>query len=236
MKFITIIILSLLGLNLAFGGELTLEQKLSRFKYLPYNKIIKSSKIKETWSYKRNFVHLEGEDPNGEKKLQTKFVYVKNKRSTGKKPLIIIIQPIYSYRPLGNFMSWQLMKEGFHALYLDYQEDFSDINRPLNELNTMFISMVTRIRTTIDYVEKNIPEVDTSKIGIHGISLGGVLAGMAYSIDKRIEAASLIVTGGRFSNTLSVSSNKLVRTMREGKFKQLELIPLKNSRKYLKQP
>ena len=60
---------------------------------------------------------------------------------------------------------------------------------------------VQDVRRTIDLLASR-PEVDPKKIGITGISLGGIVSGTAAGMEPRINRAMLILAGGDLLTTL----------------------------------
>lgn len=54
---------------------------------------------------------------------------------------------------------------------------------------------VTDIRQVIDW-SRNRPEINQNKIGLVGISFGGLISSIAMALDRRIKAGILIVSGG----------------------------------------
>lgn len=82
---------------------------------------------------------------------------------------------------------------------------------PAKLIETMTQS-VWDTRRTIDWIATR-PELDSSRIGIGGTSLGALVATLAYALDPRIKKASFMLSGADLANILWHSSR--VVTQRE---------------------
>lgn len=61
------------------------------------------------------------------------------------------------------------------------------------------------IRRTLDWIETR-PELDKSKIGLAGTSLGGIVSALAFGIDHRIRLGSFVLAGADLAGILWNSS------------------------------
>ena len=88
---------------------------------------------------------------------------------------------------MGGLVTHELLSAGFAVLALDIQYhgdriDNNDYESPevilgqelWNKLTMMLIESAIDYRRTIDYLETR-PEIDTSRIGLIGYSLGGIM-------------------------------------------------------------
>lgn len=81
---------------------------------------------------------------------------------------------------------------------------------------------VTDILQIIDWASK-CPEIDTRKIAVFGISLGGFLSSIAMGIDRRIKAGVIIVSGGNTEKMARLTKNKTYRNQHsEVEYQQIQ--------------
>lgn len=75
----------------------------------------------------------------------------------------------------------------------------------IEHLKTGITQSVFDVKRLIDYLESR-TDVDHTRIGITGISLGGVLSSLVYGVEPRIQVASVMMGGGDFSYLIWHSS------------------------------
>ncbi|MEM2447593.1 MAG: acetylxylan esterase [Candidatus Bathyarchaeia archaeon] len=76
------------------------------------------------------------------------------------------------------------------------------------------LQTVIDLRRTIDYVETR-PEIDSSRIGYVGGSMGGILGAIFIGVEPRIKAAALLVAGGNMSLMIRESQHPAIQPIRE---------------------
>lgn len=74
-----------------------------------------------------------------------------------------------------------------------------------DQLRAVVVQSVLDVRRTLDFLASR-PEIDRSRLGVAGISLGGVIASLAYSVDRRLIRTSIILGGGDLAHILWHSS------------------------------
>jgi len=129
------------------------------------------------------------------KKLYGWWVPAKNQNNE-KKPTIILVHG-WS-RNVDRVMSFikQLHPAGYNLLAFDSRcHGKSD-----NDKFSSMVKFTEDIRSAIDYSVK-LPNVDTNRIGLLGLSIGGAASIYAASLDKRIKS---VVTGGAFAHPTKV--------------------------------
>lgn len=81
---------------------------------------------------------------------------------------------------------------------------------------------VTDIRQIVDWASSR-PEIDSHKIAVFGISLGGFISTIVMGIDKRIKAGVIVVAGGNAEKIARLSKNKTYRNQRsEAEYQQIQ--------------
>jgi dienelactone hydrolase len=67
------------------------------------------------------------------------------------------------------------------------------------------------------------PEVDADRLGVAGVSLGGILASTLLGVDARVRAGVLLMAGGGIAEILHDSTEKPIRAFREALREELGL-------------
>ncbi len=95
-------------------------------------------------------------------------------------------------------------ESGFHVLRLERKKGMFDLEKPVNYSRKIIIRSIIDERRTLDWwLEKE--EVDTDRIGISGISMGGFQASLLMAVDWRIDAGVFMLNGGDFPKLLMIS-------------------------------
>lgn len=76
------------------------------------------------------------------------------------------------------------------------------------------IQTVIDLRKAVDYIETR-SEVDPSKIGYVGGSMGGIVGAIFIGVEPRIKAAALLVAGGNMSLMIMESQHSAIPPIRE---------------------
>jgi hypothetical protein len=82
-----------------------------------------------------------------------------------------------------------------YASVIVHREKVPKSDQLLENLNPMMKRMVIDHMRVIDWLE-TVPDVDAGKIGIFGISLGGIKGAILAPLEKRIQAAIIGLAGG----------------------------------------
>ncbi|MDD5039511.1 MAG: alpha/beta hydrolase family protein [Dehalococcoidales bacterium] len=81
---------------------------------------------------------------------------------------------------------------------------------------------VTDILQIIDWAS-NRREIDSSKIAVFGISLGGFISAITMAVDKRIKAGVMVVTGGNTEKMARLSKNENYRNQHsESEYQEIQ--------------
>jgi hypothetical protein len=82
-----------------------------------------------------------------------------------------------------------------YASVIVHREKVPKSDQSLENLNPMMKRMVIDHMRVIDWLE-TVPDVDAGKIGVFGISLGGIKGAILAPLEKRIQAAIIGLAGG----------------------------------------
>ena len=88
----------------------------------------------------------------------------------------------------------------------------------VNDLNWLFRDMVIDHKRVIDWVETQ-SDLDAKRLGIFGISMGGIKGALLLPLENRIRAAALGLTGGDLPYIMAHSTEPGVAKRREQELK-----------------
>jgi dienelactone hydrolase len=132
----------------------------------------------------------------------TAFLYLP--KVTSPSPAVIVL-PITQ----GNYHSKQmahfLADRGFVGLRFDSRGDrFARVRtgeKPIEAFEQFLKEYVIDVLRSVDWLREH-PRVDPERIGIMGISMGGLVAAIATGVDPRIKAGVLMLAGGNLTGIL----------------------------------
>lgn len=113
---------------------------------------------------------------------------------TNRAPVLVVLPIIGGGYPLEKHFSAYFARQGMAAVLVRRErlkrtlEDVRDINEALRQA-------AIDARQAIDWIETR-PELDASRIGAFGISMGGIRAAFLTPLDSRIRAATIGLAGG----------------------------------------
>ena len=152
------------------------------------------------------------------------FVYYKPKLKAGEKaPLIIIVPPVVGITPMDYITANYFAKNGFGAVVLKLNVPNEDLDFELEEIGPAWENYVDKVRAFID-VSHHLPGVDVTKIGIKGVSLGGITAAITMGRDIRIKAGVIYMGGVDLPTIMANSEQPVVKKLRQKKMKHLGLL------------
>ncbi|MCX7801170.1 MAG: alpha/beta hydrolase family protein [Fimbriimonadales bacterium] len=74
-----------------------------------------------------------------------------------------------------------------------------------DRIRAVVAQSVLDVRRTLDFLASR-PEIDRDRLGVAGISLGGVIASLAYSVDRRLARTAIVLGGADLAHILWHSS------------------------------
>ena len=112
----------------------------------------------------------------------------------GIKPAIIVLPQFEGSDSLGRYFARAFAENNYTALVArsESQSKIDDIN--LDDFDSVMAKIVMDHRVLIDWLETQ--NVDVERLGVFGISLGGITATVLSGLDKRVKATVLGICGG----------------------------------------
>jgi dienelactone hydrolase len=146
----------------------------------------------ETPDPENNTVHAEYFRPKGE----------------GRHPAVVVLHILGADFALSRYMAARLADRGVAALFVKlpyYGERRPPGKRFLSEDLERSVSAMRQgvldVRRAVAWLSGR-PEVDAGRLGVTGISLGGIVSAIAASVDPSIDRAALLLAGGGLADVL----------------------------------
>ncbi|MEO6808781.1 MAG: alpha/beta hydrolase family protein [Isosphaeraceae bacterium] len=131
-------------------------------------------------------------------------------KGEGKRPAVVVLHILGADFALSRYLAARLADRGVAALFvklpyygerrpLDGSKRFLsvDIERSMSSMR----QGVCDVRRASTWLASR-PEVDPRRLGVAGISLGGIVASLAASVDPNLSQAALILAGGDLAEIL----------------------------------
>jgi len=138
-----------------------------------------------------------------------------------KTPVIFWLHGYGGNKDIDDAVFWGLSSLGsaFMALDAQYHGDRRDPDKAMYSLDLMqdryaLAQTVLDYRRAIDFISQ-FPNVDTTRIGILGGSMGGIVGAMLAGVDDRIKVSVIIVGAGHWSEMLKLSDHQTAPALRD---------------------
>jgi dienelactone hydrolase len=176
----------------------------------------------QTANYVLKRVHLKASDDgtNTDRQIALDFYDLLGKE----KPPVVLVLPMSGggYSIERHFASY-FANRGYAAVIV-HRDRIPKDQQMIENLNPMIRRMVLDHKRVIDWLE-TVPDVDAGRVGIFGISLGGIKGAMLAPLDNRIQAAIIGLAGGDLPYILAHSTEPGLTKKREEFLKAKSLTP-----------
>lgn len=115
-------------------------------------------------------------------------------RKKGRHPVILLLPILKGKERIIKSFARYFAQNGYAAVVVQRQKSFKTL-KTFEGVNGILRQAVINHKLVLDWLETR-PEIDAQKIGILGISMGGIKAALVSAVDKRIKASVLIITAG----------------------------------------
>ena len=133
-------------------------------------------------------------------------------------PIIVVLPIIGGGYPLEKMFCAYFARHGMAALLVRRESLKRTLDR-LEEINDALLYSAIDARQAIDWAEKR-PELDASRIGVFGISMGGIRAAFLTPLDARIRASVVGLAGGDLPYIITYSTEPGLTRRRNGYMKK----------------
>ena len=142
-------------------------------------------------------------------------------RAPGKTPVVLVLPMAGGGYTIERHFANYFANRGYAAVIVQ-RERLAKDQQLIENLNSMMHRMVVDHKRVIDWLETQ-PDVDASKLGLFGISLGGIKGAILTPVEPRIQAAMIGLAGGDVPYILAHSTEPGLTKRRDEFLKQRNL-------------
>lgn len=128
-------------------------------------------------------------------------------------PAVFVLPILGGKNKVANFFAKHFAEKGFAALVVHRQEAYKDVEE-VEKMNPLFRQIVFDHKQALDWAELQ-ADIDTSRVGLFGVSAGAIKGTLVYALDDRVDAAMLCLVGGDLPDILSYSTEKGIAKRRD---------------------
>ena len=139
------------------------------------------------------------------------------KQDEPKSPVIIVLPILGGSNYFAHTFARYFADNGFSSLIVHRQKMYKEF-KDLDKLDTILRQIVLDHKQALDWIEMQ-KNLDTDRIGVFGISMGSIKAALISSLDKRIKATVMCLTGGNIAEIIATSDEKGIVKRREAYMK-----------------
>ncbi|MFK7826991.1 MAG: alpha/beta hydrolase family protein [Oligoflexales bacterium] len=159
-----------------------------------------------------NYFRYDGEISFPETGISHEFLYYETKKSDAKQaPLLIIYPGIGGTTYFEKYLANHYTSKGMSVVISHYLDEHK-----LHNIDNISSEMISNLRVGFSLVDffSTLPNIDSDRISILGISYGGIRGVYHTALDKRINSTTLMVAGAPFEEILAFSSLDMVTEIR----------------------
>jgi dienelactone hydrolase len=135
----------------------------------------------------------------------------------GKTPVILVLPMLGGGYSLERHFANYFASRGYASIIV--RRDRRTGSAKAEELNQLFRDMVVDHMQVIDWIETQ-QDLDAGRIGIFGVSMGGIKGALLLPLEKRIQAAALGLAGGDLPYIISHTTEPGLVKRREQELKE----------------
>ena len=132
--------------------------------------------------------------------------------STGT-PVIVVLPILGGGNSVAKKFAGYFASRGYAAAIVHRQDKYKEV-KAISKIDMTLRQMVFDHKQALDWIETR-PELDSERIGVFGISMGGIKSALVAALDERVRAAILGLTAGDIPHILAHSDEKGVRKRRK---------------------
>ena len=155
--------------------------------------------------------------------------YYKPKKIKGKLPLILVFPILDGDHIVCEWQSKILAGYGFAVVRFEKKKGFLKTDVKPEFHREILQQTIIDSRRALDWI-CTWPEIDTTRIGVTGVSLGSISASLLMAADERIHAGAFFLFGGNIPKIIATSNETNVVKLRN---RLLSKIPFSDLENYL---
>jgi cephalosporin-C deacetylase-like acetyl esterase len=136
---------------------------------------------------------------------------------TNRVPIIMVLPMLGGGYELEKHFAGYFASHGYAAAIV--RRDRRQKQMKVEELDILMRQMVLDHRQVVDWFESR-PELDSARLGIFGVSMGGIKGAILIALESRIKAAALGLTGGDLPFIISHTTEAGLVRRREQELKE----------------
>ncbi len=130
--------------------------------------------------------------------------------SPGRRPAVVVLHILGADFALSRYLSLRLADRGVASLFVrlpyygERREAGSDRRFLSGDLDRSMLAMrqgICDVRRALDWLAAR-PELDPERLGVAGISLGGIVSAVVAGVDPKVDRAALLLAGGGLDSIL----------------------------------
>ena len=178
--------------------------------------------IDETSRYVVRRVQLKppGESAESKRRITVDLYAV---RGAGKSPVVMVLPMAGGGYAIERHFAGYFAGRGYSAVIV-HRDKIPKDQQMIENLDPMIHRMILDHKRVIDWIETQ-PGLDASRVGIFGISMGGIKGAMLAPLENRIRAAIIGLAGGDLPHVLAYSTEPGLAKKREEFLKERNLTP-----------
>jgi len=196
--------------------------RLLQLQHAPWNHFVNETDVERDGRCIHSQLSLHVGDPVVVQTRQISVHHVRPDLPQQKVPLIIIVPTIEGASTLEEVIQNKLCNAGMASVVADVNADIQPTELPgWGHEDRNGRSSVLALRTILDWAEDS-SRFDQAKLGMIGLSLGGITTALMAGVEpERLRAVVITVGGGNVPFILATSDNDKVSLLRERRMKFL---------------
>lgn len=143
--------------------------------------------------------------------------------SAEKVPVIMVLPILGGGNSIASSFARYFAEHGFAAIIVHAQKAYKKPEY-LTKINTILRQIVFDHKQAIDWIETK-PELDAARIGVFGVSMGGIKGALISALDQRVSASVLVLAAGDIAYILAHSNEKGIKKERAILLEKRQLTP-----------
>ena len=128
-------------------------------------------------------------------------------------PIILILPILGGNNNISAIFARYFAEHGFATAIVHRQNRYKEMGY-LKQSNQIMRQIVFDHKQAIDWIESR-PELDASRIGVFGVSMGGIKSALISALDQRIAASVIALAGGDIPYILTHTDEENIKKERE---------------------